>query len=136
MLFLCEKAVQSRRIRLSSGLGIEEGRVSTYRRVDSSAAWRARAPCRTAVPVVFGSFLGRSSPYIFIPIHFQPLLLHCCSVDQTHIPHTHTQHTSKDRKDVRAREIEVEDINASDSKGRSSTHKPKYPRLTPAHVGP
>ena len=34
MLFLCEKAVQSRRIRLSSGLGIEEGRVSTYRRVD------------------------------------------------------------------------------------------------------
>ena len=33
-------------------------------------------------------------------------------------------------------EIEVEDINASDSEGLSSTHKPKYPRLTPAHVGP
>jgi len=77
-----------------------------------------------------GRFLGRSSPYIFS---------HCCSVDpthiRTHIPLSHTQHTSKDQNDVE-QEIEVEDINASDSKGRSSTHKPKYPRLTPAHVGP
>jgi hypothetical protein len=74
-----------------------------------------------------GRFLGRSSPYIFS---------HCCSVDQTHIPHTHTHSTHQKIEKMFEQEIEVEDINASDSKGRSSTHKPKYPRLTPAHVGP
>jgi hypothetical protein len=109
MLFLCEKAVQSRRIRLSSGLGIEEGRVSTYRRVDCSAAWRARAPCRTAVPV---DFWGG------VPHTFSATV--AALTRPTFLTHTHSTHQKIEKRFEQ--EIEVEDINASDSKGRSSTH--------------
>jgi hypothetical protein len=124
MLYLCEKAVQSRRIRLSSGLGIEEGRVLANRRVDCSAAWRARAPCRTAVPV--DDFWGG------VPHTFSATV--AALTRPTFLTHTHSTHQKIEK--MFEQEIEVEDINASDSKGRSSTHKPKYPRLTPAHVGP
>lgn len=96
---------------------------------------RAVQPCR--------SFLGRfwggvphtfSSPYIFS---------HCCYTvaaltRPTFLSHTHSTHQKIEK--MFEQEIEVEDINASDSKRGgprpTNPNKPKYPRLTPAHVGP
>ena len=99
-----------------------------YRPIDVLTVQRRGERERRAVHSRAGRFLGRGVPHTFS----HPV---AALTRPTFLSHTHSTHQKI--KKMFEQEIEVEDINASDSKGRSSTHKPKYvPPLNPCPCWP